>query len=71
MSDKKMLRPRMTLDDVLTEMRNHGMSMSKSTLVSSIRERVFPFVTYAAGSYFIMRKDFDEWAADYLEPYGE
>lgn len=63
--------PRMILGDVLTEMRKYGMSMSKSTLVSNIRERVFPFITYTADGYFIMRKDFENWANDYLLPFAD
>lgn len=66
-----MPNPRMILDDVLTEMRRHGMSMSKTTLVEGIRERAFPFVTYTESSYFIMRKDFEDWAAEYLIPFCE
>lgn len=61
--------PRMILDDVLFEMRKHGMSMSKTTLVEGIRQGVFPFAHALDGTYVIMRKDFEDWARDYLLPF--
>ena len=65
-----MSKPRMILDDVLFEMRKHGMSMSKTTLVEGIRQGVFPFAQDIGGTYIIMRKDFEDWAAEYLIPYS-
>lgn len=62
--------PRMILNDVLTEMRKHGMSMSKTTLVEGIRQGVFPFAHNLDGTCVIMRKDFEDWAAEYLIPYS-
>jgi len=35
--------PRMTLDDVLDDMRINGMSMGKDLLIACLREGVFPF----------------------------
>lgn len=61
--------PRMILDDVLTEMRKHGMSMSKTTLVEGIRQGVFPFAHNLDGTCVIMRKDFEDWAKDHLLPF--
>lgn len=66
-----MPRPRMTLDDVLTEMQKYGMSMSKTTLVKCIRQGVFPFAHTLDGTCVIMRKDFEDWVAEYLIPYSE
>lgn len=37
--------PRMTLDDVLEDMRSHGMSMAKDVLSQCLRQGVFPFAT--------------------------
>lgn len=65
-------KPRMTLDDVLADMRAHGMPMGKQTLMECLRTGVFPFATIlGAGptgriNFLIMRKDYDRWAAEYL-----
>lgn len=64
-----MPNPRMMLDDVLFEMRKHGMSMSKTTLVGGIRHGVFPLAHNIDGTCVIMRKDFEDWAKDYLLPF--
>ena len=64
-----MPNPRMIMDDVLFEMRKHGMSMSKTTLVEGIQPGVFPFAHLLDGTCVIMRKDFEDWAKDYLIPY--
>lgn len=63
--------PRMILDDVLTEMREYGMSISKTTLAEGIRQGVFPFAHSLDGNCVIMRKDFKDWAKDYLLPFDE
>lgn len=66
-----MCKPRMNLREVVEAMRQYGMSMSDSTLSDCIEEGVFPFGHYVGGAYIIMRKDFEDWAADYLLPYME
>lgn len=66
-----MPNPRMILDDVLFEMRKHGMSMSKTTLVEGIRQGVFPFAHNLDGTCVIMRKDFEDWATEYLIPFDD
>lgn len=64
--------PRMTLDDVLADMRAHGMSMEKKALSQCLKEGIFPFAhilsTGATGrtTFLIMRKDYEEWAEKYL-----
>lgn len=64
--------PRMTTDDVLADMRAHGMSISKPTLITCIRDGVFPFA-HIIGSgptgranILILRKDYEAWADKYL-----
>lgn len=67
--------PRMTVDDVLDDMRAHGMSIGKVALCRCLKEGVFPFAhiigTGPTGktTFLIMRKDYDAWAEEYLEIY--
>lgn len=67
--------PRMTLDDVLDDMRAHGMSIGKPALIRCLKDGVFPFAhiisTGPTGrtDYLIMRKDYDAWADEYLKIY--
>lgn len=67
--------PRMTMDDVLEDMRAHGMSLSKPSLIQCLRENVFPFAhiigTGPTGriNFLIMRKDYETWAEEYLYDY--
>lgn len=64
--------PRMTLDDVLADMRAHGMSMEKGALSHCLKEGIFPFAhilsTGPTGRthFLIMRKDYEKWANEYL-----
>lgn len=65
-------KPRMTLDDVLADMRAHGMPMEKGMLSQCLKEGIFPFAhilgTGPTGrtTFLIMRKDYEAWAAEYL-----
>lgn len=65
-------KPRMTLDDVLADIRAHGMPMGKQKLIECLRTGIFPFATIlGAGptgriNFLIMRKDYDKWADEYL-----
>lgn len=65
-------KPRMTLNEVLTEMRSRGMSMGQATLADMIEAGKVPFATLIgygdAGrrSFLILRADFEEWADKYL-----
>lgn len=67
--------PRMTLDDVLVDMRAHGMSIGKGTLIHCLKEGIFPFAHIIGVSptgrtdFLIMRKDYEVWAKDYLDCY--
>ena len=69
-----MSSPRMILNDVLAEMRKHGMPISDSILYEGIKQGVFPFGKYIqpsdASAHIIMRKDFEDWAAEYPIPYS-
>lgn len=66
-----MLSPRMTMDEVLEDMRAHGMKMSKALLTECFVQEIFPFcrnVKLPSGSnnFIIMRRDYNEWASVYL-----
>lgn len=66
-----MEKPRMTLDDVLADMRQHGMRMSKELLTECLKQNVFPFcknivMTGNRNNFIIMRKDYESWARKYL-----
>ena len=69
-----MSSPRMTKKEILEEMRGYGMAITDSILYEGIRQGVFPFGKYIessdASAYIIMRKDFEDWAAEYLIPYS-
>ena len=65
-------KPRMTLDDVLEDMRQHGMPMQKQVLSECLKKGVFPFATVLGisptgrANFLIMRRDYEKWAAEYL-----
>lgn len=64
--------PRMTLDDVIEDMRSRGMPMNKANLSHCLQEGIFPFAhILSVGptgrvTFLIMRKDYDDWAEEYL-----
>lgn len=65
-------KPRMTLDDVLADMRSHGMPMEKGVLSRCLKDGIFPFAHILSvgptgrTSFLIMRRDYNEWAREYL-----
>jgi len=65
-------KPRMTFDDVLEDMRAHGMSMGKDLLTLCFNQGIFPFahiITHPKTGniqYLILRKDYEDWARQYL-----
>ena len=67
-----MQKPRMTLDDVLSDMRKPGMPMEKRTLSECLKQGVFPFATVLGisptgrANFLIMRRDYEKWAEEYL-----
>ena len=70
------ITPRMTLDDVAKDMRSYGMSIDKNVLSHCLREGVFPFARIVSigetgrVTFIIMRKDYEDWAKEYLLPYA-
>lgn len=69
-------KPRMTLDDVLVDMRANGMAMEKGVLSHCLKEGIFPFAHVISigptgrATFLIMRKDYEKWAAEYLRCYN-
>lgn len=65
-------KPRMTLDDVLADMRANGMPMEKRVLSECLKKGIFPFATVLGisptgrANFLIMRRDYERWAAEYL-----
>lgn len=72
-----MKKARMTLSEVLTEMRARGLSIGQATLADMIEAGKVPFATMIGygdsgrRSFLIMRKDFERWADEYLGGGGE
>ena len=70
------MKPRMTVNDVLQEMRQRGMSIGQGTLSDGIADGTFPFGKVMgigkAGrrNFLILRADFEKWAAAYLGDEG-
>lgn len=64
--------PRMTIDDVAKDMRANGMPIEKGMLSQCMKEGIFPFAHVISVSetgrttFLIMRKDYEDWAKDYL-----
>lgn len=73
MPNSQTYKPRMTLDDVLQDMRRHGMSMEKGALSECLKKGVFPFATVISTgptgrtNFLIMRRDYERWAEEYLK----
>ncbi|MBQ3503698.1 MAG: hypothetical protein IJA75_03215 [Oscillospiraceae bacterium] len=67
--------PKMTLTEVLQDLRQHGVPMGAPALSHCMETGVFPFAHVlgkgpTGRTYFlIMRKDYEEWAKEYLAPY--
>lgn len=67
-----MLKPRMTLDDVLADMRARGLPMGKKTLCECLKKGMYPWATVintgptGRNSYLILRRDYEAWAEVYL-----
>lgn len=66
------MKPRMTFDDVLADMREHGMRIGKDLLTLCFNQGIFPFahiITHpktGTVQYLILRKDYEDWAREYL-----
>lgn len=67
-----MKKQKMTVSDVLLEMRARGLNISQKTFYDGIEKGVFPFVNILGfgetgrRNLLILRKDFETWAAEYL-----
>ena len=67
-----MASPRMTLEDVVVDMRSHGISINKKTLSECLKQGVFPFASIVSisptgrANFMIMRRDYQKWAEEYL-----
>lgn len=67
-----MKKPRMTLDDVLEDMRSRGLPMGKKTLYECLKRGMYSWATLIStgptgrNSYLIMRRDYEKWAEEYL-----
>lgn len=69
-------KPRMTLDDVLADMRANGMPMEKRVLSECLKQGIFPFAKIIGigptgrATFLIMRRDYEKWAEEYLHMEG-
>lgn len=67
-----MASPRMTVEDVSKDLRARGMPMSKDAVCHSIKSGAFPFAKIinvgktGRATFLILRKDYEEWADEYL-----
>lgn len=68
--------PKMTLSEVLEDLRLHGVSMGNAALSHCLETGVFPFAHVIGKgptgrtAFLIMRKDYEDWAKEYLTPYA-
>lgn len=68
--------PRMTLKEVVEDMRAYGMSVTEDVVSHCLKEGAFPFGRQIAvgvtgrTTFMIMRKDYEDWAKEYLVPYA-
>lgn len=68
-----MENPRMTIHEVMVDMRSRGLPMSLKTISECLKSGVFPFGhilnTGPTGrtTFLILRKDYEAWAAEYLK----
>ena len=68
-----MAKPRMTVNEVLNDMRARGFSISPKTFSEGVDAGCFPFVNVLSKSdntgrrnVLIMRKDYEKWVQEYL-----
>lgn len=70
-----MKRPKMTINEVITDMRERGFKISQPRFIKCIEMGIFPFVKVISfggeckNSFLIFRKDYEAWANDYLGGY--
>ena len=62
-----MAKPKMTINEVLEDMRNHGYSITGKTLSDGIASGAFPFGTHISTgktgrrTFVILRKNYEAW----------
>ena len=68
-----MKKPTMSVNEVMSDMRSLGMSMSNKKFNQAIDSGCFPFVKVLGVSdatgrrtILIMRKDYEDWVEEYL-----
>lgn len=68
-----MKKPTMSVNEVMSDMRSLGMSMSSKKFNQAIDAGCFPFVKVLGSSeatgrktVLIMRKDYEDWVEEYL-----
>lgn len=70
-----MKKPKMTMNEVITDMRERGFAISQKRFKECVLQGVFPFATvFDIGGqrrFFIFRKDYEAWANDYLGGYEQ
>ena len=67
------MNPRMTVRDVMVELRKRGFSISQYVLAAGIEKGMFPLGQVVRKGptgkrcFLILRKDFESWAKEHLE----
>jgi hypothetical protein len=69
-------RPKMTINEVIGDMRERGFRISQQRFTKCAHQGVFPFVTLIQTSedrqsFLIFRKNYEEWADEYLGGYEQ
>lgn len=68
-----MAKPRMSVNEVMNDMRSRGFPVSPKTFNESIDAGVFPFVHILGytetgkRNLLILRREYEAWARDYLD----
>lgn len=66
------MNPRMSVHEVMAEMRKRGMAISQYVLADGIEQGMFPFGQVVRKGptgkrcFLILRKDFESWAQEHL-----
>ena len=67
-----MKKPRLTVNELLADMRNRDFNISQKTLNEGIDAGCFPFIKVLGvgktgrRNLLIMRRDYEKWADEYL-----
>ena len=69
-------RPTIGLKEIGEDFRAHGVGIAQNILYDMAREKKWPWITDVRigpnGRAYILiwRKDYEDWAKEYLDPYG-